>query len=113
LGRYNVKSRDVREGGTGANLKGYTRADLYEPWSRYIRDMGDMPVQPCRVSVADDESGSATGSTSDVAAVAAVAAVAEDLGMTDTEGTFDDWYATHGAPRLLDYEADDPARWTR
>ena len=102
---FGVKSRDVRQGGTGQNLKGYARADLYAQWVRYVRDMGDIPGQsrrghvadepeeprhedddltfddlaadepddPCRGHVADDETASATGLTSDVADVADIA----------------------------------------
>jgi hypothetical protein len=73
LGRYGVRSKDVREGGTGSNLKGYTRADLHDQWVRYIRDEGDMPDETCRGPVADDLLPYATATTSDVAPVARVA----------------------------------------
>jgi hypothetical protein len=32
---FGVLSRNVREGGTGDPRKGYTRADLHDPWQRY------------------------------------------------------------------------------
>lgn len=38
---WGVESRDVREGGTGRNLKGYYAADLHDPWQRYVRDKRD------------------------------------------------------------------------
>jgi hypothetical protein len=33
---YQVRSKSVREHGTGASLKGYTRADLHDAWQRYL-----------------------------------------------------------------------------
>jgi hypothetical protein len=33
---YQVRSKSVREHGTGASLKGYTRADLHDAWQRYV-----------------------------------------------------------------------------
>lgn len=80
---YGITPKDVREDG-GANRKGYTRAQLWDVWRRYLpairdeRDERDMPGQPRRgqTPVADsirDSETSATGLTSNVAAVAAVA----------------------------------------
>jgi Protein of unknown function (DUF3631) len=33
---YGICSKSVREHGTGASLKGYARADLHDPWQRYL-----------------------------------------------------------------------------
>jgi Protein of unknown function (DUF3631) len=33
---YQVRSKSVREHGTGASLKGYARADLHDAWQRYV-----------------------------------------------------------------------------
>jgi hypothetical protein len=33
---YQVRSKSVREHGTGASLKGYARADLHDAWRRYV-----------------------------------------------------------------------------
>jgi len=76
---YGAGPKDVREHGTGPQRKGYTRADLYEPWSRYLprhprharpddEAAGEAGCEP----VADGEPVSATSATaaSDVADVA-------------------------------------------
>jgi hypothetical protein len=73
LRRYGVKSRDVREDGTGPNRKGYYRADLHTHWVRYVRDKGDSAGQSRRGHVADEGDTCATGATSDDADVADVA----------------------------------------
>ncbi len=41
LSKYGVKSKTVRIGET--NLKGYTRADLWDAWSRYLSPLGPPP----------------------------------------------------------------------
>ncbi len=68
---YQVESRNVREHGTGEPRKGYTRTDLYEPWSRYLPLHPLHPLhddetagQPQREPVADSEDRSATSATS-------------------------------------------------
>jgi hypothetical protein len=79
LRAYGVRPRDVREHGTGPQRKGYTRADLYEPWSRYVprhprqpRPDDEPAGQPGREPVADPEPAAATSATelADVADVA-------------------------------------------
>jgi Protein of unknown function (DUF3631) len=97
---FDVRPKDVREAG-GANRKGYTRADLHQPWARYVprhprhprhddepaaqpghdpvADHPQPPATPATTSgpVADVAAGQpppATGSTSTVAGVAGVAA---------------------------------------
>jgi Protein of unknown function (DUF3631) len=68
---YQVRARNLREHGTGAPRKGYTRADLHEPWARYLplhplhpphRDQA--AAQPYRGHVADQISPAATSATS-------------------------------------------------
>ncbi len=77
---YGAGPKDVREHGTGEPRKGYTRADLHEPWSRYLPlhplhplHDDETPGQPPRGDVADGEDPSATSATGpgDVADVAA------------------------------------------
>jgi hypothetical protein len=60
LRAYGVRPRDVREHGTGPQRKGYARADLYEPWARYVprhprqpRHGDEPPAQRGREPVAD------------------------------------------------------------
>jgi hypothetical protein len=49
LREYGVRSRDVRERGTGPQRKGYTADDRFGAWARYlhrdIRDIGDSAGQ--------------------------------------------------------------------
>jgi hypothetical protein len=92
---YGVRSTDVREGGTGPNLKGYARKDLHEQWRRYIRDKGDSAGEDCRGPVADEDEASATGATSEDADVADVADTPREDG------------------HLFDRPDQDPRRWTR
>jgi hypothetical protein len=70
LRAYGVRPRDVREHGTGPQRKGYARADLYEPWSRYLPRQARQPrqddepaAQPAREPVADREHSAATSAT--------------------------------------------------
>jgi hypothetical protein len=84
---YGVKSKDVREGGTGDPRKGYRREDLHPAWERYLSAAGDdatpatwatsqVNPPPMKVGVADASATSgptATGTTSRVAHVAHVA----------------------------------------
>ena len=67
---YGVRPRDVREHGTGPQRKGYTRADLHEPWARYVPRHARQPrhdeepaAQPAREPVADPEVPAATSAT--------------------------------------------------
>jgi hypothetical protein len=70
LRAYQVRPRDVREHGTGPQRKGYTRADLYEPWARYVPRQPRQPrhddepaAQPGHKPVADGEPAAATSAT--------------------------------------------------
>jgi hypothetical protein len=70
LRAYQVRPRDVREHGTGPQRKGYTRADLYEPWARYVPRQPRQPrhddepaAQPGCKPVADSEPAAATSAT--------------------------------------------------
>jgi hypothetical protein len=70
LRAYQVRPRDVREHGTGPQRKGYARADLYEPWARYLPRHARQPrhddepaAQPGREPVADREPAAATSAT--------------------------------------------------
>jgi hypothetical protein len=82
LKAYGVRSRNIREGGTGPVTKGYAWHDLSDVWTRYIRytaTSGASPqVNPVAEDVADSSAPSATGPDQhkrpDVADVAAVAA---------------------------------------
>jgi hypothetical protein len=76
---YQVRPKDVREHGTGAPRKGYTRQDLHEPWARYLplrprhpRHNDEPAAQPGHRPVADRQPSSATSATGpgDVADVA-------------------------------------------
>jgi hypothetical protein len=76
---YQVRAKNVREHGTGEPRKGYTRADLHEPWARYVPlhplhplHPPESPAQPGNSDVADRETPSATSATGpgDVADVA-------------------------------------------
>lgn len=81
---YGVRSRDVREGGTGQNRKGYQAADLRGAWDRYVprdkRDDGDSAAQPVAdvAAVADVAGHSSSPATRPTSAVAAVAHVADN-----------------------------------
>jgi hypothetical protein len=63
---FGVRAKNVREPG-GEPRKGYARADLHEPWARYVplRPPHDdeTPAQPGRERVADGEPRSATSAT--------------------------------------------------
>jgi hypothetical protein len=66
---YDVRAKNVRERG-GEPRKGYTRADLHEPWARYVPlpplppSQPDEPAgQPGRGRVADHAPPSATSAT--------------------------------------------------
>jgi len=70
LRAYEVRPRDVREHGTGPQRKGYARADLHEPWARYLprqprhaRHDDETPAQPGQEPVADGERAAATSAT--------------------------------------------------
>jgi hypothetical protein len=107
---YDVRAKNLRERG-GEPRKGYTRADLHEPWSRYLplhplhppqqdeaaAQPDQLPVaDPVRASatsatapdpvadVADPDDSSATGLTSQVADVAAVADSCSTNGESDS-----------------------------
>jgi hypothetical protein len=100
---YQVRSKSVREHGTGASLKGYARADLHDAWQRYVvptpqathatqeeepaaqaprPDVADAHLssdtsatsRPAVSDVSQGPEASATGLTWDVAHVADVAA---------------------------------------
>jgi Protein of unknown function (DUF3631) len=106
---YQVRSKSVREHGTGGSLKGYARADLHDAWQRYVLptpqathatqkeepaaqaacpDVADAhpssdtsATSPPAVSdVSQSPEASATGLTWDVAHVADVAAPATSNG---------------------------------
>jgi hypothetical protein len=76
---YDVRAKNLREHGTGAPRKGYTRQDLHEPWSRYLplpplhQPHAPQPAgQPGWRQVADRQPPAATSATGpgDVADVA-------------------------------------------
>ena len=133
---YEVRPRDVREHGTGPQRKGYTRADLYEPWARYVprharqpRHDDESAAQSGREPVADGEQAAATSATdpghvADVADPkiasatglssqnADVADVAHPPGSTGTPARRvapGSVWARNGAPQL----APDPDRFAR
>ena len=67
---YDVRAKNLREHGTGAPRKGYTRHDLHEPWSRYLPlpllhpPQAAEPVgQAARAQVADRQHSAATSAT--------------------------------------------------
>jgi hypothetical protein len=70
---YQVRSKSVREHGTGASLKGYARADLHDAWQRYVvptpqathaTQEEEPAAQAPRPDVADAHPSSATSATS-------------------------------------------------
>ena len=70
---YQVRSKSVREHGTGASLKGYARADLHDAWQRYVvptpqathaTQEGEPAAQAPRLDVADAHPSSDTSATS-------------------------------------------------
>jgi hypothetical protein len=70
---YQVRSRSVREHGTGASLKGYARADLHDAWQRYLvptpqathaTQEEDPAAQAPHLDVSDAHPSSATSATS-------------------------------------------------
>jgi hypothetical protein len=136
LRAYQVRPRDVREHGTGPQRKGYTRADLYEAWARYVprhprhpRQGDETAAQPGREPVADTEPAAATsatgpGSVADVADrqspsatglrsqnadVADVAHTPGSNGIPARRAAPGSVWARNGAPQL----APDPDRFTR
>ncbi len=136
LRAYQVRPRDVREHGTGPQRKGYTRADLYEPWARYVprqprqpRHGDEAAAQPGREPVADAEPAAATSATepgpvadvadrqplsatelsSQNADVADVAHTPGSDGTSARRATPGSVWARNGAPQL----APDPDRFTR
>jgi hypothetical protein len=70
---YQVRSKSVREHGTGASLKGYARVDLHDAWQRYVppaphathppQDRGFAAQAPSK-AVADPQPPSDTSATS-------------------------------------------------
>jgi hypothetical protein len=84
---YDVRAKNIREHGTGAPRKGYTRQDLHEPWARYVPlhplhpPHDDEPAgHPGQADVADHNPPSATSATSP----APVADVADRLNPSAT-----------------------------
>jgi hypothetical protein len=63
LGRYGIKSRNVRDGG-GKVLKGYLREDFLDAWSRYLTAANDLDFVGENNSVGPSPIGSATSATS-------------------------------------------------
>jgi hypothetical protein len=70
---YQVRSKSVREHGTGASLKGYARADLHDAWQRYVHPApqathptqeGEPAAQAALDGVADAQPPSDTAATS-------------------------------------------------
>jgi hypothetical protein len=70
---YQVRSKSVREHGTGASLKGYARGDLHDAWQRYLlptpqathaTQEEDPAAQAPRPDVADAHPSSDTSATS-------------------------------------------------
>jgi Protein of unknown function (DUF3631) len=70
---YQVRSKSVREHGTGASLKGYARADLHDAWQRYVPPApqathptqdGESAAQARPLAVAEAQPPSATSATS-------------------------------------------------
>jgi hypothetical protein len=102
---YDVRPANVR---TGDEVrKGYARADLHDAWARYLPRV-------------ETSATAATGATPQVSAASTVTPVADvaangarEAGMTEVEGSLDDWLAEQGGDRLLDYDARDPRRWIR
>jgi hypothetical protein len=67
---YDVRAKNLREHGTGAPRKGYTRHDLHEPWARYLPPHPLRPPQapqpagqPGDEQVADGQPPAATSAT--------------------------------------------------
>jgi hypothetical protein len=61
---YDIRSKSVRERGTGLSLKGYARADLHDAWQRYAPlaphathppQASEPPAQTTFAHVSDDE----------------------------------------------------------
>jgi hypothetical protein len=95
---YDVASKSVREGGTGEARKGYHRADLHEPWSRYLPSHGahgshdgETAAQACAGNVSD------SGNPSDTSATGAahVTHVPEGENRSATGPTSDVTHVTH------------------
>jgi Protein of unknown function (DUF3631) len=70
---YQVRSKSVREPGTGASLKGYARTDLHDAWQRYVPPAPqathptqdrESAAQARPVAVADAQPPSDTSATS-------------------------------------------------
>jgi Protein of unknown function (DUF3631) len=70
---YQVRSKSVREHGTGTSLKGYARADLHDAWQRYVvptpqathaTQEEEPAAQAPRPDVADAHPSSDTSATS-------------------------------------------------
>ncbi|TDO52619.1 uncharacterized protein DUF3631 [Kribbella sp. VKM Ac-2527] len=62
---YGIRSRTVREPAAVSTAKGYARADLTDPWGRYVTSVtasqtDESAGQPCDGRVTDDESASVT-----------------------------------------------------
>jgi Protein of unknown function (DUF3631) len=69
---YQVRSKSMREHGTGPSLKGYARADLHDAWQRYVPPAPQAPHPPQH---------------DDPAAQAPLAAVADAQPPSDTSAT--------------------------
>lgn len=84
LGQYGVKSRDVRVGPRAENrvAKGYTAADLHDPWSRYV-------PPPTTEDPSGSPRKSATGATSATTQVSGLDLVADTCATTPAAATTD------------------------
>jgi hypothetical protein len=91
---YQVRSKSVREHGTGASLKGYARADLHDAWQRYVPPAPqathptqdrESAAQARPVAVADAQPPSDTSATSRCV----VSDVSQGPGASATDLTWD------------------------
>lgn len=105
---YGVRSKSVREGGTGEALKGYAVEDLHDVWRRYLPS-ATQPTHPAHD--AESAGQGCVGNVSDDRARSDTRADQPERGYVSLVSDVTD--TPPGDGRLPGVDSDDPGRFTR